>query len=262
VGNAHLSSIMEVILTCHVCGSNGDNGIVSYSKFNIAGYQSPCVDWSDYQDKIPPDNECKWWMRSDKTPKFGERRIVYVKHPFRETDEKDFWTFYQPAHTSVNGMDECMEEIDSSAFVKCKLLKILSLEGNQAWLQVLVTEVILLKDAQDLIPLQYEKSSFLKNEKPSFLKKLCGFKTYEESSFLKKLCCYNPYYYRVYGRWEYYFGGLEGDMGNWFVIYKNDLDVRLISFGEWMFHQESAYLGNLVISEETYQRLTEDRKSL
>jgi hypothetical protein len=237
VGIAHPSSIMEVILTCHVCGSNGDNGISSYSEFNIAGYQSPRVEWSDSQDEIPAENEHNWWMRSEKTPEVGEKRIVSVTHPFRETDEKDFWTFYQPAYTSINGMDVCMEEINSSAFVKCRLLKILSLDNNQAWLQVLVDEVIFIKDAQDLIPLQHEKSSFL-----------------------GKLYDFNPYYYTPYGNWEYYFGNAEGDLGNWFVIYKNELDVRLISFGEWMFHQESAYLGNLVIAEETYHSLVKNRK--
>jgi hypothetical protein len=238
VGNAHQSSIMEVILTCHVCGSiGGDNGISSYSEFNIAGYQSPRVEWSDSHDKIPPENEYNHWMRSEKNPEVGEQRIVFVQHPFCENDEKDFWTFYQPALTSLNGIQDHIEEIDNYAFVKCKLLKILLLENNKAWLQILVDEVIFIKDAQNLIPIRHE-----------------------ESSFLKKLYDFSPYEYKSYGNWEYYFGSAEGDIGNWLIIYKNDLDVHLISFGEWMFHQESAYLGNLIISEETYQSLVRDRK--
>ncbi len=228
---------MEVILTCHVCGSNGDNGICSYSEFNISGYQSPTVEWSDSQDEIPLENECKWWMRAEKTPEVGEQRIVSVTHPFGETDGKDFWTFYQPAYTSINGMDVCMEEINSSAFIRCRLQKVLSIENNQTWLQILVNEVISIKDAQYLIPAKYEESSFLKN-----------------------LYDFNPYYYKPYGNWEYYFGNAQSDLGNWFVIYKNDVNIRLISFGEWMFHQESAYLGNLIITEETYQVLAENRK--
>lgn len=229
---------MEVILTCDVCGRiGGDNGFESYSEFNIAGYQSPTVEWSDFEDEIPPKNEYNWWMRSEKTPEVAEQRVVFVKHPFSETDEKYFWTFYQPAYTSINGMDVCMEEINSSAFVKCSLLKIILLENDRAWLQILVNEVILIEDAQKLIPVNCE-----------------------ESSFLKKLYNFNPYQYKSYGDWEYYWGNVQGDLGNWFVIYKNNLDTRLISFGEWMSHQNSAYLGNLVMSEETYQSLVINRK--
>jgi hypothetical protein len=237
VGYAHHSPIMEVNLICPFCGTTGDNVIQHYSEFNIAGYTSPTVEWSDFQNEIPSENEYKWWSRTEKIPEVGERRVILVQHTFRETEEKDFWTFYQPAYTSVNGLDVCIEEIDTSAFVRCRLLKILAFENNQAWLQVLVNEVILIKDAQNTIPL-----------------------VHEDSSFLKKVNDFSPYYYLPYGNWEYYFGGDQSYAGNWFMIYKNEIDVRLISFGEWICSEESAYLGNLVIADSTYHSLMINRK--
>jgi hypothetical protein len=228
--------MMQIKLTCSVCGNSGDNGIISYAEFDLAGY-GDAIDWSDCEDRIPDRDERKWWMRSERIPQVGERRVIQVKHPFYETDERDFWSFYQPALTHINGVDLHIEEIDRYAFVRCQLSNILSIDNNQPWVQVLVKEVILLADAPNELPLRSE-----------------------ESAFLEKLYSFSPYYYKPYGNWEYYFGSAQGDLGNWFFIYKTALDVRLISFGEWSFHQDAAYLGNLVISDKTYKSLTKKRK--
>ena len=132
-----------------------------------------------------------------------------------------------------------MEEIDRSAFVKCRLLNILSIDKHQAWLEVVINESILLQDSIEIISASHEKSPFL-----------------------ARLYDFSPYHYQSYQQWEYYTGSAESDLGNWFLIYKAEDNVHLISFGEWSFHQDSAYLGNLVLSPETYQSLVKGRKAV
>ena len=227
---------MEVKLTCAVCGEIGYNQVSSYSEFAISGYDSS-IEWSDEELEIPAIKDGKYWSRSDLIPQIGQKRVILVNSSFCETDKQEFWAFYQPALSRINGIDDHIEEIDRYAFVKCKIVNILSIDKHQAWLQVIINESILLKDSIDTIPASYEKSSFL-----------------------AKLHNFSPYRYQFYRQWEYYSGNAESDLGNWFLIYKAKDNVHLVSFGEWNFHQDSAYLGNLILSPETYQSLVKGRK--
>ena len=227
---------MEVKLTCAVCGAIGYNQISSYSEFAISGYDSS-IEWSDEELEIPAIKDGKYWSRSDLTPQIGQKRVILVNSRFCETDQQEFWAFFHPGLSHLNGIDCYMEEIDRYAFVKCKIVNILSIDKHQAWVQVIINESILIQDSINIIPASYE-----------------------ESPFLAKLYDFSPYDYQSYQKWEYYFGDGQGNLGNWFLIYKAKDNVHLISFGEWNFHQDSAYLGNLILSPETYQSLVKGRK--
>jgi hypothetical protein len=227
---------MKVQLNCPACQSPASNDIKTYSEFDIAGYDA-AVEWSDSESELPTIKEQRYWQRSERKPKAGEKRMIAVQSPFCESELTNFWVFYQPTLSSINGIDSHIEEIDGYAFVKCEILKVFSIDSYNAWLQILVKEVVSIVDAMTVIPTRYE-----------------------EEPFLKKLYNFNPYQYKPFGRWEYYFGSDQGDLGNWFLIYKTNEDIRLISFGEWTFHQDTAYLGNLVISSATYNALARDRE--
>jgi hypothetical protein len=227
---------MEVNLNgdTHIHETIENGGIEFYPEFNLSGYESSVFEWSDLEDKKP--YEAYYWERSQQTPKIGDRRVVSINHRFRETDKKDFWTFYQPALTSLNGIDCYLEEIEKYAFVQCRLLEIISIDNRQAWLQVLIIDVIMIEEACKIIPEKYDKSSFL-----------------------RKMINFSPYQCNVHGNWEYYSGGDASGLGNDFLIHKVDKNIRLILFQEVDFHRNSSYLGNLLISEETYHLLARDR---
>jgi hypothetical protein len=212
-----------------------NGGVKFYPEFDIAGYESPVFEWSDRDNKKPTENY--HWARSEKTPNVGDRRVVSINHHFCETDTKDFWTFYQPALTSLNGIDCYLEEIEKYAFVQCRLLEIISINNRQAWLQVLITDTIMIEEAYKIISEKHDNPSFLRN-----------------------MINFSPYQCNVYGNWEYYFGGDGSGVGNAFLIHKVNRNIRLILFQEDNFHRDSTYLGNLLISEETYNSLARDRK--
>lgn len=212
-----------------------NGGIEFYTEFNLSGYESPVFEWSDLEDKKP--SEAYYWERSEQTPKIGDRRVVSINHHFRETDKKDFWTFYQPALTSLNGIDCYLEEIEKYAFVQCRLLKIISIDSRQAWLQVLIVDTIMIEDACKIISEKRDKSSFFRN-----------------------VINFSPYECRTHGNWEYYSGCDGSGVGNAFLINKANENIRLILFQEVDFHRDSTYLGNLLISEEIYHSFARDRK--
>jgi hypothetical protein len=212
-----------------------NGGIKLYPEFDMSGYESPIFEWSDYDNKKPTEEY--YWARSEQTPNVGDKRVVSVNHHFRETDKKDFWTFYQPALTSLNGINCYLEEIEKYAFIQCRLLEIIYINNKQAWLQVLIVDIIMIKDAYNIISEKHDKSSFLKNRMN-----------------------FSPYQCNIYGNWEYYFSCDGSGLGNALLIHKVDKNIRLILFQEDDFHRDRTYLGNLLISEDTYHLLARDRK--
>lgn len=230
---------MEVNLNGNisVCETIENGGIEFYPEFGVSGYESPVVEWSNYESEKPPEDY--HWERSEQTPKIGDKRVVSVNHHFRETDKKDFWVFYQPALTSFNGIDCYLEEVEKYAFIQCRLLKTISINNRETWLQFLITNIVAIKDAYKIIPEKHDKFSFLK--------KVFSSRTYQ-------------YQCKIHGNWEYYFGYDSRCSGNAFLIHRIDKDTRLILFQEIELHREHTYLGNLLISEEIYQALSRESK--
>ncbi|ABC29993.1 hypothetical protein HCH_03233 [Hahella chejuensis KCTC 2396] len=222
---------MNIAFKCLACGGGGKNGFREVEGFPIAAYDG-VIDWSDYTDEIPPLNDNNWWMRSEETPVPGDSRVINVRHPFNESAAEAFWTLYTPACSSINGWEEHLEEIDASAFVKCQIERVLSYTEQQAWLKVKVLETITFVEVLNKTPQTEEGLPIVNN-------------TYQFEAFdLQRL-----------NDWMYFSGSAEGDLGNWMLIKQVDGEARLIAFGEWSFHQQCAYLGNISISDETLQTL-------
>ena len=50
-------------------------------------------------------------------------------------------------------------------------------------------------------------------------------------------------------------GNAQGDLGNWLIIKLVENRPYLVALGEWTFHQDTAYMCNMVLSNETYKRV-------
>ncbi|ENW94682.1 hypothetical protein [Acinetobacter dispersus] len=223
---------MKICFQCKVCGSqecrNGDKEI---NGFDIIGYEV-CVEWSESLNSIPEKNENGWWMRLDKMPSLSENRVIHVQQPFNEDIGALFWTLYAPALSSLNGYEEYMEEIESSAFVKCKIESVLFSNDIEAWLKVSINEVKPLTEFSNLLPQRQEEISIW-----SLIYDL-------ENDYIAR-----------YKDWIYYSGQAQGDLGNWLIIKMIEQKPYLVALGEWTFHQDAAYMCNMLLSDKSYARV-------
>lgn len=222
---------MNVEFKCRACGGGSKNEFRDINDFSISAYDD-VVQWSNCTDEIPHINENNWWELSDITPKPEEYRVVCVSHPFNESLHGVFWTLFMPSLSSMNGWEDFPEEIDSSAFVQCKLEKILTYGEEKAWLQVKVTRTIMLSEVTDVLPEVVESLPIVEN-------------TYKFDYFDRENL----------RDWLYYNGGAQGDLGHWMLVKEINGEARLIAFGEWSFHQNCAYLGNILLSNKTFKTL-------
>ena len=222
---------MEVKLRCPTCGRGGKNEFRDVPDLEIAAYED-IVEWSAMEGSVPPLNENNWWLRSEKLPEIGEKRAVFVRHPFNENGDSCFWTLYFPAASSINGWEEHPEEIDQSAFIECRLDKVITSGELSAWIQVEVVGRIMLSDAQASVQVS--------NETVPITNSMYQFDNFELLKFED---------------WWYYSGSAQGDLGNWILLKQVGKGLRLIAYGEWAFHQYCTYLGNVSVSDSTLEEL-------
>jgi hypothetical protein len=222
---------MNVEFKCHTCGGGGKNEFRDIVDFTVSAYED-VLEWSDCTDEIPQLNDYKWWLRSEETPRKDEYRVVSVRHPFNEKLKGTFWTLFLPACSSINGWQDHPDEIDISAFVKCKLDKVLHHGENQAWLRIEVVECIKLSEAVNVLPEVKESLPIVEN-------------TYQFDTFDRE----------TLSGWKYYSGSAQGDLGNWMLVKEDKELAKLVAFGEWSFHKHCAYLGNILISSKTLETL-------
>jgi len=224
---------MNVEFKCHTCGSGGGNEFRDIVDFTVSAYEH-VVEWSNCIEEIPQLNDNKFWLRSEVTPKKEEYRVVNVRHPFNEALGSMFWTLFMPACSGFNGWGEHPDEIDISAFIKCKIAKVLFQDEYQAWLQIKVIECIKLSEAVSALPEVIESVPIVKN-------------TYQFDAFDRE----------ILNGWKYYSGTAQGDLGNWMLVKEENGVAKLVAFGEWSFHQHCAYLGNILISRKTLETLNQ-----
>ncbi|MBE9030641.1 hypothetical protein IQ266_12955 [filamentous cyanobacterium LEGE 11480] len=224
---------MQIQLQCATCGNAAANYAPHRPEFIAVGYQDN-IEWSQAHRKIPAKQGRNDWPRSQRTPNINEKCVILAKHPFHETLGGEFWVFYEPIDARLNGWDDSLADIQQAAFVKCRITKILRQSAKTAWLQIRVIDRIYLHQAISQIPAQSETECFLDH---TFGNRGCGSNTL--------------------GEWQYCYGSTEGDVGHWMILRQVQQQVHLIAYGEWSFHQATAYLGNLVLSESTCRVLTE-----
>ena len=218
---------MDISFECSTCSSKSGNQFREIIDFEKSAYDD-LVEWSDLCSGIPQENEYNWWLRSQVLPKVGDLRVVSVSHPFSEKAGSDFWTLYYPEKAAANGWVCHPEDIDRSAFIRCRITKPLFVGKCGAWIQVEVLERIVLTDIDEKLDLKVETFPIIKN-------------TYQFGNFRKI----------EYKDWMYFYGDGQGDLGSWILIKKVSDKYLLVAFGEWSFHQNCAYFGNILLPKET-----------
>jgi len=114
----------------------------------FSGWSYPHMVSSDFTDVVPPilkearnvtDSE-EW--HSDVVPKSGQTRTVKVCFPFEEKIGNEFYMDYTP---KSGGLDDpkSADDFERSAVVRCRYTELLAPNSYEAWIKVLVLEVIM-----------------------------------------------------------------------------------------------------------------------
>ncbi|WP_339372559.1 hypothetical protein [Paenibacillus elgii] len=214
----------EVIyLVCGTCGSLSEPVKMESEFFDIAGFENDVMEWSDYENDVPP-LDAPHWVRSDRPPVQGQVRTVKVCHPFHMKAGEPFWMLYTPISSSLNGWDSHPEEIEHSSFVQCSIECVLERNDLKAWLRVKVLEVWMIKDFNNRFLARNGSSGYLDD-----------FEMFG-----------NPYIYH-YRKWLFISAGAQGDLGVWGLVKQMDSQYHMLVYGDWGFHKNNAFGGNILL---------------
>ncbi|MFF2889301.1 hypothetical protein [Paenibacillus sp. NPDC057967] len=207
------------------------------SKFyDIVGFENDVMEWSDYENEIPPLDESRW-IRSDHPPEKGQVRTVKAAHPFHMMIGEPFWMLYTPVLSSLNGWDSHPEEIEQSSFVHCSIERVLERNDTKAWLRVKVLEVGMIKDYNQCFPVRDGSSGYLDD-----------FEMFGE-----------PYLFN-YRNWLFISAGAEGDLGVWGLVKRLDTQYHMLVYGDWGLHKNNAFGGNILLPRHQIEGWIEEAK--
>lgn len=217
---------MLIQFRCKCCEGICDEKFMEFSDFGIAAYAN--VEWSDETSVKPRMIKGSGWLRSETRPNTLEQRVIRVTKPFSKRVGEKFWCLYESALSNLNGWDEHPDEIEELALVQCKIQRAIEISDDHAWLVVKVVKCMPFLQVAQSYPLVKETSP-ITNEVYNF----------ERFDVLE------------YGPWKFYWGDDQGNLGNWFLLKETNAGLVLIVFGEWNFHADFAYFGNVLVSDET-----------
>lgn len=220
-----------IVFECTVCHKNYEKAKKDHPAFEITGLDN-VMDWSDFrpEDNLPRLDE-RIWARSEKAPTAGERRIVQVHSHFHMSLGESFWTLFTPALSHFNGWDSHPEEIEASAFVRCKLERVLDRNEQKAWVELYIEEVALLSELCAKVPPR------------------------DGSGYAEHLGLYRDSHIFQWQDWFLVTSSAEGDLGVWGLVRKTAGHYHLVTMGDWDFHLDMAYGGNLVLPESEWDEM-------
>ena len=206
---------------CSVCREYVEEKIELMDGFCEIAYNS--FEWLDRNVHIPALND-DIWQRSNELPDRNEHRFLKVLSPFNEEIGSEFNVLYMPAMSYFNDWSEYPDEISKSAIIRCKFEKVIDADEFRAWIEVLVLSVTKLENLCEVYPVRRTDKLMDKQS------------LYDEP---EKLC---------YGSWEYFVWSVQGDIGQWHLIFIDREGLRhLILFGKWDFHSDFVQCGNLIL---------------
>lgn len=220
-----------IAFQCSVCNRIYEKAKKEHKDFEITGLDN-VMKWSDFlpEDNLPSlDNEL--WVWSDKAPEVGEERVVLAHSHFHMTVGESFWILYTPVLSSLNGWDSHPEEIENSAFVKCRLERILVRNEKIGWVSIIIEEVLPLQDHCLQIPPK------------------------DGTGYTDQLVFYGDPSIFQWNEWFFVSSSAQGDLGAWGLIRKTKENYHLIAMGEWDFHTDIAYGGNLILPEREWEEM-------
>lgn len=216
-------------LKCRICGATDLPEVKIPKKFAGVAYEDNVewmysVDVYVKSDQEPPPLEDKWnRLYNSEIPREGSYRVLRVHYPFVPDIGDVFYALFVPEMSLLNGWDDNPEEIEQSAVVSCRFEKIIDRNDYFAWIYVEIFDVIMLQDL---------------------------YKTYlpqTDDRALEELGYSDEPYIFEYKNWSYYDCNIQGDLGQWKLIYTDMEGIRhLVLWGDWSFHKSEVYFGNIV----------------
>ena len=220
-------------LKCNICDIINNKKLENKKGFQISAYDD-MLEFLDNSKKenfnYTFDNNYNW-LRSSNLPKKSEKKIARVKFPFNFNLNDKFNTFYQPPLSLFNGFDLYPKEINKSAVINCKFIKVISKNDYFAWIIVEIISVLEIHEITNIIKLK-NYDEYYKNFIENFIK-------------LKNIqkTLYNEY---IYLNWSG-----QSDIGENIILKNNSL----ILFNEWGFHYNNIYCDNIYIPQEIIKKI-------
>lgn len=223
-----------ITLTCRACNGLSESVIHKSDLYDIMGYEDNVMEWSDYEHEVPAVDE-EHWLRSDLPPLQGQSRTVKVNHPFYMKIGESFWVLYTPVLSQLNGWDSYPNEIEQSLFVQCAAEYVIEQGKHSAWLRIKVLEVKMIKDFPNQFLLRRGDTDYL-------------------SSFEM----FGNTFVFEYQDWFYLNAGAQGDLGVWGLIKRMDEQYHMLVYGDWNFHTNNAYAGNIALPKPQVDQLIQN----
>ncbi|WP_017812267.1 hypothetical protein [Paenibacillus shenyangensis] len=225
--------------TCSSCGS----GPPVYPKLK-KGYEifafEQAISWMETltaEDGSLVDSER--FILAEQAPVKGKESVVLVRFPFNYAIGDTFWGLFSPPDSFLNGWEKRNQhEINESAFVRCTFLSVVSDNINNAYIKVMIEDVLFL------------------NQMDTHLDEQNG------SGFLKDMGMFRGLDLDQFEEWLYFSDGAEGDIGIWALLHILETDYRLVAYGDWSFHENYIYGGNLKIPAAEVDMLISQAKEI
>ncbi|MCE5172502.1 hypothetical protein LQV63_24820 [Paenibacillus profundus] len=216
---------------CSACKQVPEKNLNDKKGFEMVAYED-VMEWSNFSQDVP-DLSIRNWERTSIPPIAGEMKKVQVHFPFNMSVGEKFWTLFRPALSSFNGWEEHPNEIDSSAIIKCSFESIISKNEERAWINIKIEEVIRLEMITD-----------------KFTQK-------DGEGYLGYFKFFGKPYMTEYNDWILFQASAQGDLGVWALVKKFKCKSIMVAYGEWEFHSDRVYCGNILLPENEINELIE-----
>ncbi|WP_046226444.1 hypothetical protein [Paenibacillus dauci] len=214
-------------LTCS-CGSNPEVYPQLDKGYDIFAFES-AVSWVEAftADEKNSENPHRWILR-DHRPQIGEEVVIEVTFPFNYEPGDTFWGLFSPPYSFINGWEHSkQDEINQSAFIQSQFLSIIDRSERSARIRTQTQKVYLLP----------EIGTHLKEQ--------------DGSGYLKEMGMFRGLHLDRFDNWLYFTDGAQGDIGIWALLHIRENNYYLVAYGDWGFHRDYIYGGNLrVLSAE------------
>jgi hypothetical protein len=203
-----------------------------YQEFSFSGYADRVIIWSNESDRIPDADITGDIPSLDRTPIPNQIIVCCVFYPFNQDMNQEFWATFISGAAKWNGWGKTPEDLNNSAFIKCKAVDILEMEEDSAWIKIQIIEVLKLNSIHQRIR-----------------------EISDRNNFIDRIFIFDRADVYFYKNWIYYCGNGEGDVGTDLIIRNEHGKYNLIYFEEYIFDDAYAYIGNLSLSAKIVKKL-------
>ncbi len=213
----------QIRFRCKYCS---DHEIRKKFTKDFFGWAYTDVEWSDFENEVPPLSE-KYWEHSDRVPKMGEFRIVKVQTLFDEQIGNEFYMEFVPEDVFYNDYED-VEQIRDSAIVQCRFEELILADACVAWIKIKVLQVITFPELFEKYPVCLTDCE---------LEGYAGMDRCENIGFMN-------------APWEEKYWTSEGEVGEDKMFYTDAKGIRHLVLMHYFFIDSTiTYFGNIVQSK-------------